>query len=59
MILMKQYSYQMRLSFFPEDLEESRKIHEIKLEHPRDRNDQKFEDLVSEIIDEIGELEDD
>ena len=36
-----------------------KKIHEIKLEHPRNRNDEKFEDLVSEIIAEIGELEED
>jgi len=36
-----------------------KKIHEIKLEHPRNRNDEEFEDLVSEIIAEIGELEDD
>jgi len=36
-----------------------KKIHKIKLEHPRNRNDSEFEDLVSEIISEIGELEDD
>lgn len=36
-----------------------KKIHEIKLEHPRNRNDPEFEDLVTEIIREIGELEDD
>lgn len=36
-----------------------KKIHKIKLEHPRNRNDPEFEDLVTEIIREIGELEDD
>ena len=36
-----------------------KRIFEIKLEHPRNRNEQEFEDLVSEIINEIGELEED
>ena len=35
-----------------------KKIYEIKMEHPRNRNDKEFEDLVSEIIEEIGEFED-
>ena len=36
-----------------------KKIYEIKMEHPRNRNDPEFEDLVSEIIGEIGKLEND
>ena len=36
-----------------------KKIYEIELEHPRNRNDPEFEDLVSEIIGEIGKLEND
>ncbi len=36
-----------------------KKIFEIKLEHPRNREDQEFKNLVSEIIQEIGELEED
>lgn len=35
-----------------------KKIFEIKLEHPRDREDQEFKDLVAEITKEIAELED-
>lgn len=35
-----------------------RKIFEIKLEHPRNREDEEFNDLVSEITQEIAELED-
>ncbi len=35
-----------------------RKIFEIKLEHPRNREDEEFNDLVSEITQEISELED-
>lgn len=35
-----------------------KKIYEIKIEHPRNRNDKEFENLVSEIIEEIGEFED-
>jgi NitT/TauT family transport system ATP-binding protein len=35
-----------------------RKIFEIKLEHPRNREDKEFNDLVSEITQEIAELED-
>ena len=35
-----------------------KKIFENKMEHPRDRDDQEFEDLVREITREIGELED-
>ncbi len=35
-----------------------KKIFEIKLEHPRNREDKEFNDLVSEITQEIGELED-
>lgn len=33
------------------------KIFEIKLKHPRNRDDQEFKDLVYEITQEIGELE--
>jgi NitT/TauT family transport system ATP-binding protein len=36
-----------------------RKIFEINLEHPRNRDDQEFKDLVSEVTQEIGELEED
>ncbi|MBR5954907.1 MAG: ABC transporter ATP-binding protein, partial [Methanobrevibacter sp.] len=36
-----------------------KKIFEIKLEHPRNRDDQEFKDLVSEITEEIAEFEDD
>lgn len=36
-----------------------KKIYEIKMEHPRNRNDPEFEDLVSEIIGKIGKLEND
>lgn len=35
-----------------------KKIFEIKLEHPRNREDKEFNDLVSEITQEIAELED-
>ncbi|WP_407421311.1 ABC transporter ATP-binding protein [Methanobrevibacter sp.] len=35
-----------------------KKIFEIDIEHPRQRDDQEFEDLVCEITQEIGELED-
>lgn len=35
-----------------------KKIFEIKLEHPRNRGDKEFTDLVSEITQEIAELED-
>lgn len=34
------------------------KIFEVKLEHPRNREAKEFNDLVSEITQEIGELED-
>ena len=34
-----------------------KKIFEIKMEHPRDRQCQEFEDLVSEVIEMIGEVE--
>ena len=36
-----------------------KKIFEIKMEHPRDRQCQEFEDLVSEVIELIGEVEED
>ena len=36
-----------------------KKIFEIKMEHPRDRQCQEFEDLVSEVIEMIGEVEED
>ena len=36
-----------------------RKIFKVGLEHPRNRDDQEFNDLVSEITQEIAELEDD
>ena len=36
-----------------------KKIFEIELEHPRDREDEEFKDLVSEITRAIDELEDD
>ncbi|MBR6024021.1 MAG: ABC transporter ATP-binding protein [Methanobrevibacter sp.] len=36
-----------------------KKIFEIKLKHPRNRDDQEFKDLVSEITEEIAEFEDD
>ena len=36
-----------------------KKIFEIKLDHPRNREDKEFNDLVSEITQEIAELEDD
>lgn len=36
-----------------------KKIFEIKLEHPRNREDQEFEDLVYKITKEIAELEED
>ena len=36
-----------------------KKIFEIKLEHPRNREGQEFKDLVSEVTQEIGELEED
>lgn len=36
-----------------------KKIFEIGLEHPRDREDQEFKDLVAEITQEIAELDDD
>lgn len=35
-----------------------KKIFEIELDHPRNRESQEFNDLVSEITQEIGELED-
>ena len=35
-----------------------KKIFEIKLEHPRNRDSEEFKDLISEITQEIGELED-
>ena len=35
-----------------------KEIFEVKLEHPRNREDRKFEELVSEIIHAIDELED-
>lgn len=36
-----------------------KKIFEIKMDHPRDRQCQEFEDLVSEVIEMIGEVEED
>ena len=36
-----------------------KKIFEIKMDHPRDRQCQEFEDLVSEVIELIGEVEED
>jgi NitT/TauT family transport system ATP-binding protein len=36
-----------------------KKIFKIELEHPRDREDQEFKDLVAEITKEIAELDDD
>lgn len=36
-----------------------KKIFKIELEHPRNREDPKFKDLVYEITEEIAELEDD
>lgn len=36
-----------------------KEIVEVKLEHPRDRNNSEFTELVSKITDEIGESEDD
>ena len=36
-----------------------KKIFKVELEHPRNRDDQEFNDLVSEITQEIAELEDD
>ena len=36
-----------------------KKIFEIKMEHPRDRESQEFKDLESEVINMIGELEED
>ena len=35
-----------------------KEIFEVKLEHPRNREDRKFEELVAEIIHAIDELED-
>ena len=34
-----------------------KKIFEIKLEHPRNREGKEFNDLVSEVTQEIAELE--
>ena len=36
-----------------------KKIFEIKMDHPRNRQCQEFEDLVSEVIEMIGEVEED